>query len=100
MIGMARANRELGDMINRLGKQKKRKVRTPAGITDRNERGYIVENGLDREDAPQYRNDRAGFREKVNKMVSDNEMKALQQGYRYVNYNLVRDQNDKRKKGK
>lgn len=92
---MAKAKRDLDEMLNRMKEKKRKKaVRTPAGITDRNERGYIVENGLDREDAQLYRNDRAGFRDKVNKMVSDNEMKALKQGQRYVNYNLTR------KKGK
>lgn len=91
---MAKARKELGDMINRLGKQKKRKVRTPAGITDRNVRGYIVENGIDREDAPLYRNDREGFNNMVNNMVTDNEMKRLKNGGRYVNYSL------NRKKGK
>lgn len=64
--------------------------RRPYPMTVNDERGYIVENGIDREDRNQFRNDREGFRKKVSKMAEENEMKAMKNGKRYVNYPLAR----------
>lgn len=66
------------------------KNKRPYPMQDRDERQYIVENGIDREDRKQFVNDRKGFRNKVTKMSEKNEMDMLKNKKRYKNYSLIR----------
>lgn len=97
---MAGAKNQLGDMLERMGKQKKTnkskkssklgQTKTPAWMSKRNEIGYIVENGLDRKDADLYREDYNEFRNRIDNMVRNNEGKAMQQGQKSIYYPLLR----------
>ncbi|MBP5727029.1 MAG: hypothetical protein J6Y48_08135 [Clostridia bacterium] len=105
---MAGPYNKLGNLMRNLEQKGKKKKAsklgqkyTPAHISESNEREYIVENGLDREDAALYRNDREGFRRKVNDMVRQNEATGMKNGMVYTNYGLVRaaQRGENKKKG-
>lgn len=89
-VGKNSTRDKLQKAFKQAGSSNLEKGKRPYPMTVRDERGYIVENGIDREDAKQFRTDREGFRKKVSNMVEENEMKRLKNGKRYINYTLTR----------
>lgn len=76
-------NQKYTTVNNKLRIQK-----TPAGVTRDNVRRYVEENGIGKKDREIIRRDKNQFKNNVNDMVLENELRAYDQGYRYVDYGI------------
>jgi len=64
------------------------KPRQPGLMAALHTSGVIVENGLDRQDADRYKNDKIGFSHRAQKVVNKNIGEGMQKGIRYRDYPL------------